>query len=466
MDYPKSTPGVGLVGGRFVDENAASGQPGSLIPAAWGNLITEEILNVIRNAGLEPSEEDATQLLKAIALAITWDAIRGKPTTLKGYGITDALQIGIVSQQRPVLAAPTEGDTYDDAALVIREAKGAGNTQDTPRFAPSISFFWGDRIAGKLLMDAQGRLVWRGATLLSGDDLAGIGQALAGKADKATTLKGYGITDALQIGVVSQQRPVLAAPTPGDTFDDAALVIREAKGAGNTQSAPGCAPSISFLWGDRVAGKLLMDALGRLVWRGESLLSSSDMDAIIAELGKKAYSVDTLAKTAKATVTDIITSASVSRYVDPAGVFASVQHQLAGSVVFVAMSEPPPGFLKANGALVSRVTYSKLFDRIGTFYGVGDGVTTFALPDLRGEFLRCWDDGRGIDYNRPFGSGQLGAIEAHSHAMTGSVNFTYQLNTDSNMKPYQGAGSSYQTGVTGGSETRPRNMALLACIKY
>ena len=466
MDYPKSTPGVGLVGGRFVDENIASGQPGSLIPAAWGNLITEEILSVIRHAGLEPSEDDATQLLQALALAIKWEAVRDKPTTLKGYGITDALQIGVVSQQRPVLAAPTEGDTFDDAALVIREAKGAGNTQDTPRFAPSISFFWGDRIAGKLLMNAAGELMWRGASLMSSRDMDAVLQALANKADKATTLSGYGINNALQVGIVSQQRPVLAAPTPGDTFDDAALVIREAKGAGNTQSTPGYAPSISFLWGDRVAGKLLMNADGDLLWRGEALLSSSDMDAIIVELGKKAYSADTLAKTAKATVTDIITSASVQRYVDPAGVFASVQHQLAGSVVYMAMSEPPPGFLKANGALVSRTTFSKLFDRIGTFYGVGDGVTTFALPDLRGEFLRSWDDGRGIDYNRPFGSGQLGAIEAHSHAMSGATNFTYQLNTDSNMKPYQGAGSSYQTGVTGGSETRPRNMALLACIKF
>lgn len=66
MDFPKSVPGVGLVGGKFVDENQATGQVGSLIPSAWGNAVTEELLNVIQAAGLEPDEEQKDQLLKAV----------------------------------------------------------------------------------------------------------------------------------------------------------------------------------------------------------------------------------------------------------------------------------------------------------------------------------------------------------------------------------------------------------------
>lgn len=66
MDFPKSVPGVGLVGGKFVDENQSTGQVGSLIPSAWGNAVTEELLNVIQAAGLEPNEEQNDQLLKAI----------------------------------------------------------------------------------------------------------------------------------------------------------------------------------------------------------------------------------------------------------------------------------------------------------------------------------------------------------------------------------------------------------------
>lgn len=63
MDYPKSVPNVGLVGGKFVDENTATGVVGSLIPSAWGNAVTDELLTVIKAAGLEPTEGKNTQLL-------------------------------------------------------------------------------------------------------------------------------------------------------------------------------------------------------------------------------------------------------------------------------------------------------------------------------------------------------------------------------------------------------------------
>lgn len=66
MDYPKSVPGVGLVGGKFVDENPATGQQGSLIPSGWGNQVTDELLAVIAAAGLEPSEEQSDQVLQAL----------------------------------------------------------------------------------------------------------------------------------------------------------------------------------------------------------------------------------------------------------------------------------------------------------------------------------------------------------------------------------------------------------------
>lgn len=70
MDYPKSVPGIGLVNGKFVDENTASGTPGSLIPSTWGNSLTDELLNVIEAGGLEPSEVERDQLLEAIRALI------------------------------------------------------------------------------------------------------------------------------------------------------------------------------------------------------------------------------------------------------------------------------------------------------------------------------------------------------------------------------------------------------------
>jgi len=70
MDYPKSVPSVGLVNGRFVDENPVAGTPGSLIPAVWGNAVTQEILSVVAGAGMAPLEADTGQLLKAIQAII------------------------------------------------------------------------------------------------------------------------------------------------------------------------------------------------------------------------------------------------------------------------------------------------------------------------------------------------------------------------------------------------------------
>jgi hypothetical protein len=91
MDYPKSIPGVGLVNGGFVDENPLAGTPGSLIPAAWGNSVTQEILNAIKAAGVTPDEAKTDQLATAIGAMVDFTKLRNTPTTLSGYGIIDAV---------------------------------------------------------------------------------------------------------------------------------------------------------------------------------------------------------------------------------------------------------------------------------------------------------------------------------------------------------------------------------------
>lgn len=226
----------------------------------------------------------------------------------------------------------------------------------------------------------------------------------------------------------------------------------------------------------------------------------------------------------------------------------------AGTVISVAQTTAPTGYLKANGAAVSRTTYAALFAAIVTaggfastnftvtiatpgvftktthgflggerlrlsttgalptglnnttdyyveiidantfylsttsggtrintsgtqsgthsylrsWYGLGDGSTTFNVPDLRGEFVRGWDDGRAIDSGRTLGSFQADAFKSHNHAPpTG----TFLNSNGSGTSLQSGAGTPVDynvttTGSTGGTETRPRNVALLACIKY
>lgn len=93
MDYPSSVPSAGLVNGKFVDENPLNGTPGSLIPASWGNLLTEEILTVVRAGALIPSEGDSGQLKQAITKLIS-DKVPGSASEL----ISGVLKIATQAQ--------------------------------------------------------------------------------------------------------------------------------------------------------------------------------------------------------------------------------------------------------------------------------------------------------------------------------------------------------------------------------
>ena len=145
-----------------------------------------------------------------------------------------------------------------------------------------------------------------------------------------------------------------------------------------------------------------------------------------------------------------------------------------GAVSYFATSSAPSGYIKANGATLSRTTYASLFAVTGTIFGAGDGSTTFEIPDLRGEFLRGWDDARGIDGSRAFGSAQADELKSHAHDLTrvmynpiggSSTNGGY-IDAMWGIADLATVALDSYVVATGGTETRPRNMALLACIKY
>jgi len=258
VDYPKSVPSVGLLNGKFVDENPVTGQVGSLISSDWGNAVTDELLNVIRAGGEEPAEAEHDQLLAAIK-AIVRDSIPPEKirTTLAEYGITDAY---------------TKSVTYT-------------------------------------------------------------------KAEIEALLKNM---SALPVGAM--------VPFPKGTV--------------------------------------------------------------------------------------------------------------------------PAGFLEVDGSVQSAATYPDLAAYLGTTFNTGgEGAGNFRLPESRGEFLRGWDHGRGVDVGRALGSYQAHAVGSHQHPMnywawrdgTGTGTHNYA-------KPW---GDTGITGVkdpgtganAGDSETRPRNLAVMWCIK-
>lgn len=151
----------------------------------------------------------------------------------------------------------------------------------------------------------------------------------------------------------------------------------------------------------------------------------------------------------------------------------------------------PTGFIKASGQILARTgtgAYPKLTDAVlnggklsvvsdglwtagrkGVF-SLGNGVSTIRCPDLRAEFIRGLDDSAGIDVGRILGSLQLDLLGSHRHTVptsydNGSVNSGngLYLSGDSTTKRFTAAADAID--LAGGAETRPRNIALLFCIK-
>lgn len=136
-----------------------------------------------------------------------------------------------------------------------------------------------------------------------------------------------------------------------------------------------------------------------------------------------------------------------------------------GVVVDCLTTDIPYGYLVANGATVSRTSYKRLFNKIGVTYGIGDGVSTFNLPDCRGVFRRGLDSGRGFDSGRILGSYQADELKAHTHDV-----FAYKEEPGGTPLATSGAFSGKNLTLTttsvGGTETRPKNIAVVPILRY
>ena len=261
------------------------------------------------------------------------------------------------------------------------------------------------------------------------------------------------------------------------------------------------APSVTYsymLWADTTAGLLKIRDAANAAWVTVGTLGSTNLG--LATLASPTFT-GTVTIPAGASISGFAPLASPTLTGTPAAptatagtnttqlattAFVLANNVPAGAVDFFAMNTAPTGYLKANGAAISRTTYATLFSAIGTTYGVGDGSTTFTLPDLRGEFLRSWADGRAVDTGRTFGSFQDQAYLSHAHGVndpghnhnflvqTGPAGVNYADNYAAGLASIAGPVNyimpTVGTGITiqsnGGSETRPRNIALLACIKF
>jgi hypothetical protein len=145
----------------------------------------------------------------------------------------------------------------------------------------------------------------------------------------------------------------------------------------------------------------------------------------------------------------------------------------AGCVFYTASANVPTGYLRAEGQLVSKTgIYAALFAAIGINYG-HDGGANFRLPDLRGEFIRGVSSGRPGVANRGLATFQDHSLASHTHPY---VDTYFRERYEGNQNRGEGSGKTdydnydynynRTTSATGGDETRPRNLALYAIIKY
>lgn len=143
-------------------------------------------------------------------------------------------------------------------------------------------------------------------------------------------------------------------------------------------------------------------------------------------------------------------------------------------------TDVPEGWLLCNGATVSRETYSRLFAKIGTKYGAGDGSTTFALPNLDGRVLQGTTNtgnvGNYLEAQLPNITGHsdnggeskqgyspVGAF--YSEIVDENTKMAHEVANDTNLEVIC-IDASRISNIYNGSKMQPSALQTLACIRF
>jgi microcystin-dependent protein len=385
-----------------------TGNPSTNTPATkpgpwWFYMVSEELRNVVNNSGLTPDHKNLHQLAQAIQT--------GKLIAASASASADALTASFV----PAVTALSDGLT-----LHVRAA--LANATNTPSFTPNSG-----TVAAKTIVKGAG------AALAPGD-IAGAGHWLTLQYDSAL------------------DKWVLCNPY-----------------ADPTKYVP--TGTLHYFAGTNAPD-------GYLKANGTAVSRSTYASLFNALVGAAGFAAQTFSVTL---ATPAVFTKTAHGLTNGARLRLSTTGALPTGLntttdYFVEIINADTFWLNTSVFLGTRVntsgTQSGTHSYLQSWFGLGDGLNTFNLPDLRGEFLRGWDDGRGVDAGRVLGAGQDGTIKAHNHASPVLANMM-PLGGDSNLLgtgPYRNPTNAYVPGLTtdttGGTETRPRNIALLACIKY
>ena len=455
--------------GLFHNGNPATGEQGTRVTDTWLNNLQDRVRDVqaeahyvLQKAGFQPVENKQTQLYEAIVKII--DDNRKKASTTQkgevqlysGYDL-DSEEMAATPKVIKILKGFIDSITRSLTNYIPNSKKSSAvnsNSSDTVATSAAIKTAYDKGVEAKTAADNANSNA-NGRVSKSGDTMTGLLNVNSGVNTLARGADGF-----------DRQWQNLVAPYLVDNGNANGnnAYYPFVKGINRNGNTWGTAFSFGYETPDginkfgRGCIHLIEDNGTQKLWRFEH---NGDFNS----------------------AGDVSTSSG--KYLNN-----SVQiSELVGEVAFFARTTPPSGWLKANGAAVSRTTYAALFAAIGTTFGAGDGSSTFNLPDLRGEFVRGLDDGRNVDGGRRLGTNQGDAIRNITGAFDTSKGSWAQQFVDfaetsgafdliKGNKQWTGdpnnGGNNLPTGfkfdasrvVPTANENRPRNIALLACIKY
>ncbi len=175
---------------------------------------------------------------------------------------------------------------------------------------------------------------------------------------------------------------------------------------------------------------------------------------------------DTVVKATRAWVMDYLSKGTYSK-AEIESMIAKASALPVGVMVPFPLGAVPPGYLEVDNSLFKDALYPDLAAYLAKKFNVaGDAVGYTRLPESRGEFFRGWDHGRGIDAGRTLASYQADAFKSHTHTPPNQTGInSASVATGAKSLGGNNYDTLYNVGFTGDTETRPRNLAVMWCIK-
>ncbi|EEP92459.1 phage tail protein [Yersinia kristensenii] len=380
--------------GEFTDGNVAGGVPPTILPAEWFNTIQRELINILAAAGITPDSKKFDQVTKAISTLVD----KGEFLKIKN----NLSEIKAAGPGAVATAIANLGLT-DTAATAAGALQKTQNLNDVANKATALANL------GALAANGTAAAATKLATArtIAGKSFDGTANISIGAADVgALPLLGGTLSGPLEITGVHAE-PLGPNGYKSNIKTSASGAITNAGGTGIGLNAD----KGIYFWNDNTGYAMSLSLTKLSVNRAITALDS--------------------------TITPGDYSNFDERY-EPA---------LIGTPIPWPLTIAPAGYLKCNGAPFNKTQYPKL----ALAYPSG------VLPDLRGEFIRGFDDGRGVRPNQPLLGWQGSEIQSHNHGIT---NFEIRGVTGGPTNAWFPSTNGISTNNSGGDETRPRNIAF------